>query len=163
MTDSLSLNEIEIQLADAQADLALFQRLSDAADRVEVLTVAHDKAKAAHDKAEADKAKADEEARFAGLRDLRITETTDSKSPGVLSSRFYISFTRGMYNADAHATVPQAVTLPGFTSLEANVLAWIVQRHPDKIPASIMALAPGDADAALGIYFAGLRRGYLKG
>lgn len=162
MTDTLSLTEIETQLAAAQADLALFQRLSGAAGRVTRLTAEHDKAKAAHDKADAEKAKAAEEARFAGLRDLRITETPGSKSSSVLSSQFHISYTRDAYDMDVHATVPQPVSRPGFTALEPNVLAWIAQRHPDKIPASIMALAPGNVDAALGSYFAGLRRGYLK-
>ena len=163
MTDVLSLPEIETQLAAALADLALYERLTGAADRVKRLTAEQGEATAARDKAEADRAKAAEEARFAGLRDLRITETPGSKSSSVLSSQFHISYTRDAWNVDAHATMPQAFTQTGFVGLEPKILEWIVQRHPEKIPASIMALAPDNVDAALDRYFVSLRRGYIQG
>ncbi len=161
MTDVLSLPEMETQLAAAQADLALYERLTDAAARVKTLTAARDKALAANAKAEADRVRAAEETRFAGLRDLRITEIPDSKSPGVLSTRFNIQYTRNAYNSAAGTNLPQRVSITGFTALERDILAWIVQRHPDKIPASILALAPGNVDAALDRYFLALRRGFL--
>lgn len=110
MTDTLSLPEIETQLAAAQADLDLFQRLQNAAASVKALTAARDKAAAANAKAEAEKAKAVEEARFSGLRDLSIMETPGSKSSSVLSSQFHITYTRDAYSTDAHATLPQKVS-----------------------------------------------------
>ena len=163
MTDTLTLNEIETQLSAAQADLDLFQRLQSAAALVKTLTAARDKGAAAHAKAEAEKAKAAEDTRFAGLRDLTITETPNHKAPGILSTRFNIQYTCNAFDSAAGATLPQRVSITGFTSLERNVLAWIVQRHPNKIPASILALAPGNIDAALDRYFTALRRGFLQG
>lgn len=163
MTDTLSLPEIETQLAAAQADLDLFQRLQNAAASVKALTAARDKAAAANAKAEAEKAKAVEEARFSGLRDLSIMETPGSKSSSVLSSQFHITYTRDAYSTDAHATLPQKVSLVGFEALEPNVLAWIVLRHPNKIPASITDLVPGNVDAAIYRYLGGRRRGWLQG
>ena len=161
MTDTLSLNEIETQLAAAYADLALYERLTGAADRVKRLTAINDKAVTAREKAEAGKTAAAQEARFAGLSNLSIAETA-APSGIVIRSRFIIRYTRNAWNSDAGATLPTEETKEGFAALEPNVLAWIAQRHPEKIPASIMALAPGNVDAALDTYFAGLRRGYLK-
>lgn len=161
MTNTIP-NDIETQLAEAQADLALYERLTGAADRVKRLTAINDKAATMREKAEAGKAEAAAEARFAGLSNLSITEAA-APSCHVLRSRFIIRYTRNAWHVDAGATLPTTEIKEGFTALEPNVLAWIAQRHPDKIPASIMALAPGNVDAALGAYFAGLRRGYLKG
>jgi hypothetical protein len=158
MTDTLQ--NLHAQLDAARQDVALLQRLMSAEDRVKNLTAEYDKAKTAHEKAEAAKAKAANEAQFAGLRNLKITELPGDSS-SVMHSTFHITYTRDAW--DGRDTVPQTVSCTrGFGALGRNVLAWIIQRHPEKIPASITDLAP-DIDAAFNRYFVGLQRGYLAG
>jgi len=41
------------------------------------------------------------------------------------------------------------------------VFAWITEKHPEQIPASIKALSPGNLDEAFSHYFMGKQRGYL--
>lgn len=160
MTDTFTLDTLRTQLEEAHQDAAMWQRLTGAADRVKSLTAEYTKAKSAYDTAEAAKAKAAHEAQFAGLRNLRITEIP-GKGDSVMHSAFHITYTRDAW--DGWNNVPQTVSCTrGFGALERNVLAWIIQRHPEKIPASITDLAP-DIDAAFNRYFVGLQRGYLAG
>lgn len=160
MTDTITLQTLYTQLEEAHQDAAMWQRLTGAADRVKSLTAEYAKAKIAHEKAEAVKAKAEQDAKFAGLRDLRIIEIAGD-SASVMHSTFHITYTCDAWNG--RDNVPQTVSCTrGFGALERNVLAWIIQRHPEKIPASITDLAP-DIDAAFNRYFVGLQRGYLAG
>lgn|GEM_PF-764658 len=172
MTNFRTLDTLAQEIDQAQEAIALGQRIKDAPALLKLLIAEQEKTQAAHDKeqavAEAAKIKevedmhiAAQEAQFAGLSDLNITETQDAKSASVLSSRFHIQWTRPVWNSAANATLPEPTAVGGFTALEPRVLAWIVQRHPDKIPASIMALAPGNVDEALDRYFVALRRGFL--
>src|SRR5690606_22027341 len=82
MTD---LHTVTAELAQAQADLALLQRLTTAAERVERLTADHAKAQAAHDKAAEDAAAAAREARFNGLSNFRVSDITpaDARDSGL--------------------------------------------------------------------------------
>ncbi len=163
MTDINLLQTLTAQLEEARRDADMWQRLKGAEDRAKRLKGEYDKAKAEHDAAEGEKAKAAEEARYAGLRGLTITEVPSATSPNVLSSRFHITYTRDAWDALAHASLPETVSKASFGALDDNIVSWMLARHPEKLPASILALAPGDASEALACYFAGLRRGYLKG
>lgn len=172
MTDALSLDTIATQLEEAKADLALAQRIQTAPDRVKTLTPLYEKALRAYESAKAkmqandaalraaaEKALAD--ARFAGLSDLCIEERVDIKNPHVLKNTYVISWTHPVWGAEENETLPAPCTAKGFGFLPPDVLAWIIERHPEKVPASIMDLAPGDVEAALTRYFIALRRGYL--
>jgi hypothetical protein len=168
MTPIRTADAFARELEEARQDVALLLRLKGAEDRVKRLIPEYEKALAADEKAEAAKveaAAAEEQAardaRFAGLRDLIITEAADKLGSGVLSSRFRIKYTRDAWVSDANATLPQAVNKSGFAALDANVFAWIVEKHPEKVPASIMTLAPHDIGEAFHRYFVGLQRGYL--
>ncbi len=169
---TLSYLELIEQLEAAKADAALLTRLKAAQSLVKTLEAALPEALAAHEAEQETQAKAEQaaaeaeriaalDAQFAGLSDLIITEVPDAKSSSVLSTSFQIGWTRPVWNSDANATLPEPTAIWGFAALEPRVLAWIVTRHPDKIPASIMALAPGNVEEALDSYFAGLRRGFL--
>ena len=165
MTNTRTSRTVALELEQAQEDNALRIRLSDAEARIKRLTPELEKVRAREEAAKIkdveDMHIAAQEARFKGLSDLSIKEMPDAKSSSVLSSTIRISYTTQAWNADANATLPKVVTITGLAALDANVLSWIVLRHPDKIPASIKALAPDDIEAALDRYFTGLRRGFL--
>jgi len=168
MINNSNLTAMAQELEQAHQDAALLRRLNSAEECIRFLTPEYEKALAIHEeevaaeiKAAAVAAQAAHEAQFAGLRDLHIIEVSDPQGSTVLSSRFRISWTRDAWDADANATLPQIVSMSGFAALPSLVLSWIVQHHPDKIPASIMALAPHDVDEALDRYFVALNRGYL--
>jgi hypothetical protein len=168
MTNPRTLAIITQEHEGALEDIALAQRLKSAPDRLKRLAAELESAKELAEADEAARIKEVEdmhlaaiEAQFAGLSDLSITEVKDAKSDSVLSSGFHIRWTRAAWNSAANETLPEPAGVWGFTALEPRVLEWIVQRHPDKIPASIMALAPGNVVEALDRYFIGLRRGFL--
>jgi len=154
-----TLTRINADLAEAQQDLALLERLKAAPDRVKRLTADQARAVKERDAAATAEQKASAEARFKGLSDLRVVDTTPEE--GVLRSGFTVSYIRIAYDADTGQNVPQPVTISGFGGLPDNVYALLIERHPDRIPAKIMALAPGDPTTAFARYFRGLSRGFL--
>lgn len=156
---SATLARINADLAEAQQDLALLERLKAAPDRVKRLTADQAKTIKERDNALAAEQNARREARFTGLSDLRVVDTTPGES--VLRSGFTITYTRIAYDMDSGQNAPQPVTISGFGALPDNVFAFLIERHPDRIPAKIMALAPNDPEEALNRYFLGLRRGVI--
>lgn len=161
-----TVETLSAELEEAQHDAALLQRLMNAEDRVKRLTedvtkakVAHDQSMAEHAKKELAAAKAAEDAKYADLSDLTITEKPGTLSSSVLSSQFIITYNRVIF--DGHESLPRPEKKSSFNALEPRVLSWIVQRHADQIPLSIRSL--GDTvDEALDRYFVGLRRGQLR-
>ena len=156
-TDALA--RVSANLAEAEQDLALLERLKSAGDRVKRLTADKEKAVKDRDAALATERKVREAARFGGLSDLRVLDATPAE--GVLRSAFSINYTRVAYDMDTGQNVPQPVTISGFGGLPDNVFALLVERHPDRIPAKIMALAPNDPKEAFARYFRGLTRGFI--
>ncbi|AJA08483.1 hypothetical protein SKP52_07820 [Sphingopyxis fribergensis] len=154
------INTIAAELEAAKADLAQWERLTSAADRLKALTVSFDQARIAQAKADEAAAKEAAEARFKGLTNIRVTS---SGGGGVLSQQFLIRWTAPVYDMYSMAAVPQPHERPGFETIPDNVLAFLIERHPEEIPAAIMALAPGDPAAAMSEYFRARQRGYVKG
>lgn len=155
------LNNIASKLEAAKADLALYERLTSAADRVKALTAAFDKARTAQAKADEAAAKEAAEARFNGLSNIRVTGSGDGS---VLSQQYLISWTAPVYDMYSMTAIPQPVPeRPGFETIPDNVLAFLIEKHPEEIPAAIMALAPDDPAAAMAEYFRARQRGYVKG
>jgi hypothetical protein len=159
MTSTHTLAVAALALAEAEQDFALWQRLTSAERRVKQLTQEHEKASANHDREEAAKAKATAAARFKGLSDLQVTRVATKLGESVLRSAWHIS-----YNVAAHdwhgRPEPKRRTVNGFKALEPLPFAFLIERHPEQIPAEIMALAPGDPLAAFDAYFVALGRGY---
>ncbi|WP_137754264.1 hypothetical protein [Sphingopyxis sp. L1A2A] len=160
-----NLNTLAAELADAKADLAHWERLTTAADRVKALSASFDKARAAQIKAEEAEAKAASEARFNGLSNIRVTENTGlaACSGGVLRMSWNITWTAPRFDTETMTSPPRQHSATGFNALSASVMAFLIEKHPEQIPAAIMALAPGDPAAAMEEYFTALRRGYVKG
>lgn len=154
------LDTIAADLADAKADLVLWERLTSAADRVKALVASYDKAKAAQAKADEAAAKEAAEARFAGLSDLRVIKGGDGHllSP----STWRIAWTQPVYDMYSGTSIPETLGRNGFRALPDNVLAFLIEKHPEQVPAEIMALAPGDAAEAMTEYFRACERGYTK-
>lgn len=159
------LNTLAADLEAAKADLALWEKLTSAADRVKALTAAFDKARAAHDKAQAAQEKADREASYAGVTDVRVSGGIDhgACSGGLLRETFTISWMAPEYDMYSMTSPMKAHSRQGFRHVPDNVLACLIDKHPDRIPDRIMALAPGKPSEALGEYFAALGRGYIVG
>lgn len=155
-------NTIAADLATAEQDFALWQRLTSAESRVTQLRKDYAKAKAADDRANAAAAKEADAARFAGLSNIRVTASGERETTGGLLGRaFTITWTSPVHDMYSGESQPRQHTITGFASLPAPVYDFLVERHPSQIPAEIMALAPGNPAEAMHRYFVAKRRGYL--
>lgn len=150
------LSSITAELDVARADMALLERLKSAADRVSRLTIEQEKTNVALEAAKAREGKANEDARFAGITELTITDRTPDAN--VVRSTFKITYVRPKW--DGRSTYPQHHKASGFGLLDRDVLKYIIERCPDRIPQKIMALAPDNPRLAFDRYFVGVRRGY---
>lgn len=154
-----TLVRITNELAAANEDVALLQRLSTANDRAERLAGQRDKALAEQKAALAAEAKAKENARFAGFSGIDVTDL--KPDAGLLGSPFRITYTRLTHDMYAKDNVPTLHTVEGFGALNPDAYAYLIERHPEKIPAKIANLCPGNPRVAFERYFMGLRRGYI--
>lgn len=102
--------------------------------------------------------KLDNDARFAGLSGITVTDKTPDET--TLRSSFEITYVSLIYDMYANASLPVPSTVVGFDALPEHVLAYLLERHPEQIPAKIIRLAANPADA-LNRFFMGLKRGYL--
>jgi hypothetical protein len=159
------LAEAEAALEAAKADKARWERLSNAASRVKKLAPIYDEARAAHDSAVAAEAQAKSDARFNGLADLSVTNTSTGglNGGGLLRMSWRISWTGPGYDAQTMTGAIQRHERDSFFNLPPNVMAFLIERHPELIPDEIMALAPGDPAEAMEEYHRARQRGYLKG
>ena len=155
-----NLVRITDELAEAEADFALLERLKSAQDRVHRLTAEQAKAIKEHERALAADAKADKAARFADISDVYVTENPETARENVLRSSFTIHWTKPTWNGRSNP--PTEHSIGGFGALPPAILEYIIDRCPDRIPAKIMALAPDEPRQALGRYFAGLKRGFVQ-
>jgi hypothetical protein len=152
------LERIAAELTDAQADLDLLDRLKSAADRVARLTAEQGKATKERDRALAAEAKAAEATRFAHISDVQVIEHPETVRENVIRSSFTITYTRMAWNGHTSAPAQQSAT--GFGILPPDVLDYLIERRPDRIPAKIMALSPDNPRDAFRRYFASQRRGF---
>ncbi|MBA3678494.1 MAG: hypothetical protein H0W74_14020 [Sphingosinicella sp.] len=150
------------ELSEAQADVALLERLKGAEARVKRLTAEQQTAVAEQDAAMTAEAEAAEAAKFQGFTDITVKDKRPAES-NVLTSTFQITYTRLTFDMDANASVPMPHTCNGFGELPNLAFDYLVDKYPQRIPAKIMALAPGEPREAFKRYFMGLKRGYLKG
>jgi hypothetical protein len=156
-----NLFRIMAALSAAREDVALLERLKGAEALVKRLTAEQDAALTTQNKAIAAEAKATDDERFARFSDINVTDKRPEE--GLLSAPFVISYVLSTWDMGAHASVPLTRSVTGFKVLPHIVLEYLIERHPSKIPARIMALAPGNPRAAFDRYFGGLSRGYITG
>ena len=156
----LKVSELASDLHEARADVELYARLKAASDRHKTLQSQYSEAMSALRKAEIESEKAYRDERFVDLSDIQVIEIPSKGGGGLLHSNWRISYSAPRY--DGRETKVQEITKNGFEELEPRVLAFLIQKHPDRIPASIQALAPGDPAKAISKLIAGKRRGYLS-
>ena len=158
-TLATDLDRIATDLAAAQEDVALLERLKSATDRVARLTADQEKASKARDKALAVEAKEQDAARFAGLSNVAVTESPETIRESVLRSAWTIRYSKPTWNGRTNPLREHSAN--SFGSLEPAVLAYLMDKRPDLIPAKIMALAPDNPKQAFGRYFVSCKRGYV--
>ena len=100
-------------------------------------------------------------ARFAGITDVLVTENPETQREHVLRASFTIHWTKPTW--DGRTSRPMEHSIVGFSALPPDVLDYIIESCPERIPAKIMALAPDYPREAFRTYFAGLKRGCLIG
>lgn len=151
-----AVERLGAELEQAKADVALLQRLKGAEADAKRLTT---ELRAAQDDlatAMADATKARYEAEFAKFRDITITEE-EGKGIGPLHTTYTTTVTAVSFDGATHEGEQ---TYVGFIGLPSDAMRYLIEKHPERIPASIMALGC-DPYEAFDTYFAGMRRGYL--
>jgi len=156
-----NLDRIASELREAEADVALLERLKSATDRVNRLTAEHAKAIKEQDKAAAADVKEAKSARLAGISDVTVTEHPDTQREHVLRASFTIHWTKPTWNGRSNPPTKHSMT--GFGACPPEVLEYLIERCPERIPSKIMALAPDHPREAFRTYFRGLKRGCFIG
>ncbi|MGN7099163.1 hypothetical protein [Brevundimonas diminuta] len=144
-------------LQQAREDVETLRRLSMAEAQAETLAAELDAIKRQIDRALVDEDKAKEDAFIAGIKDVRITEGDAREN--LIRRTFTVHVTRT--GNDGQRDWETTAEKTGLTSLRAEEYAWLL-RHPERIPASILALAD-DPRTAFQTYFGGKKRGYFRG
>lgn len=156
----LRLSTLASDLHEAKADADLYARLKGAAERVKEVQAECNAAMSDLRKAEIADEKEQREARYRGLSDIEVVEVPDKEAGGLLRSTWRISYTASAF--DGYSSKPTRLTKNGFEELEPHVRAYLIEQHPERIPASIMALAPDDPAKAIGKLLAAKRRGFFS-
>lgn len=159
MAAAANLLQITADLAEANADAELYERIKAGKARSESLSARLVDALNEQDSTLKEEAKIKAAARFTNISGIDIVDNTPDEH--VLGSSFRITYKSGRYDMYAGKTVQIPTTSTGFNSIPTLVLAYLIEVHPEKVPSKIMALAPGNPNAAFEAYFAGLRRGCL--
>jgi hypothetical protein len=145
-------------IEQAKADVALLERLNGAAHRLAALNTLQasiiTEQGLIHERA----AKARQEAAFAKFTTVDITDKYPDES--VIRSSFEVSYTTSYW--DGRQSVPKRVTMAGLMCLPDDLLGYLIEKHPSKIPAKIANLAADPYDA-FNRYFVGVGRGHLIG
>lgn len=143
-------------IEQAKADVALRARLDDAPTRLAALTTLQADIIAQqgliHDRA----VRARQDAAFAKFSTVDITDKTPEES--VIRTSYEVSYTISAW--DGRQSNPKRVTSTGLLCLPDDLLAYLIEKHPGKIPAKIANLAADPYDA-FERYFVGMSRGHL--
>ena len=165
MTQNTTLAAIANEIEAFNAQLIKINALVDLIGEPAVLK-ADEVAKALNDAKEryaealANKATVERKERLKAFTDIRV-ETKPGDN--LLDTTFTIYYTRSTWNMKLNESVPQEHSCTGFARLDDAAYEYLVTVKPDAIPAAIMALAPGNAQEAFGVYFMAQKRGYIKG
>lgn len=94
------------------------------------------------------------EARYNGVVEIDVQEVT---RPTDLKRRFCVIEQRLVPDATGDHLVRSMQVHNGFDTLTRSAELFLAEKHPDKIPASVLALDPDDPMHALRLYRASLR------
>jgi hypothetical protein len=145
-------------IEQAKADGALLDRLNGAADRLATLSTLQANIIVEQGLIHERAAKARQDTAFAKFTAVDVIDKYPDES--VIRSTFQVTYTT--YYWDGRQSVPKQVTMTGLQSLPDDLLGYLIEKHPSKIPAKIAALAADPYDA-FDRYFVGVGRGYLIG
>lgn len=169
MTDTLRPSEIlrigiidnHNALAAARADLELYRKLL--ASEALVAQLEATEAEYARDleKVVAKEAADEKRKRKAAYRNLTIT--TANADRGVLAASYHISWETPTFDYMSGDSPWARRTADSFSTMDDRVYAYMMEFHPEAIPALIMALAPGNPEQAMERYFVGMKRGWVSG
>lgn len=155
----MTLTQLAAQLKEARQDVALYQRLQNAAARVEELEKQLVVEQAGHDRA---KAQAELAARYDGITDIRVDEREASDQPGnLLATSFTITYTKPRYDSHTRQSPLTEYPVRGFQGLYRPAMLYLLEKHPERIPASIMALSSNDPAEAMRLFLLHKQRGYM--
>lgn len=156
-----NLDNLFAELSAAKADLEQWERLASASERVKALTAAFDKARAAQTKVAEDAAAAVRNR----ISDVRVTAAgvLGADEGNVLRNSWRISWTAPQFDMHTMSSPPRLHEVGGFAAVPADVLTVLIEKHPEQVPAQIMALRPGDPAGAIEEYFRAKKRGYVRG
>ncbi|MAM38501.1 MAG: hypothetical protein CL949_08350 [Erythrobacter sp.] len=157
------LTTLATALAEAEADLALAERLATAKERVAKLSKEVAAAEAEALRVQALRAAEAAEARFANISDVKVTSTASKAGDTLQHLLFTITWRGPRYDMWSGTSPIVGWQVVGFRAVPENVLAYLVEKAPDRIPSEIMALAPNSPAQAMETYLAGKRRGYFRG
>jgi hypothetical protein len=145
------------ELESAEGDVALLQRLKAAEAEAKRLTAELATAKAALAEADVAAEQAARSAIYAPFEGITVEERGDGH---ILHKQFFIHVNRKEF--DGYEDTPQTRTYQGFQALSADAFSYLIERQPEQIPGSIMALSPGDPWDAFDQYITAKRRGFLS-
>ncbi|KQN27233.1 hypothetical protein ASF00_12875 [Sphingomonas sp. Leaf34] len=165
MTQNTTLADIANEIGALDAHLSKINDLIDLIGQPAILK-ADEVAKSLADAKDrfadalANQGEVEREERLKAFTDIRIVAT-----PGhnLMNTPFMIYYTRKTWDNDAKESLPKVYECRGFAGLDDAAYEYLVTVKPHLIPAEIMALAPGNAQEAFGLYFVGKQRGYVKG
>ena len=157
------VTRLQSELATAEQDIALLLRLKSAEASANRLREELATATAEQAKAGADAEEAARKARMAHFLDITISDTGLNDGINLVRTSFPISITKLAYDSMRNVTEPQTYEfLGGLQNLPPDALEYLVNERPEAIPGRILALAPGDPEAALERYFVAVQRGYVS-
>jgi hypothetical protein len=155
--------ELKATHALAVDDAATFKRLSDAAKEVTRLNTAVASAQDALTAYAIAETRAEMDKLFSKFGDITVTvATAEGETPNAIGCRYSIAYEVRTYDHHTRRSDFAQRIVHGFGALDREVMAYLVERKPEVIPALIMDLAPGDPDMAFNRYFVGMQRGYMQ-
>ncbi len=165
MTQNTTLAAIATEIETYNAQLIKIKALVDligepAVLKADEVTKSLAEAKERYADALANKATVERKERLKAFIDIRV-ETKPGDN--LLDTTFTIYYTRSTWSMKLNESVPQEHSCTGFARLDDAAYEYLVTEKPHAIPAAIMALAPGNAQEAFGVYFMAQKRGYIKG
>ena len=157
------VERLSAALDDARADVALLLRLKNAEKDAARIAGELDAAQRALVNANVDALSAMRDVEFANLRSLSVAAVANGGGNGsALGYTYVIRYERLTYDNRSNSNHWKVNSVTGFAALEPDVFRYMMLANPQAIPAAIMALAPGDADAAMKAYFVAMQRGYTS-
>lgn len=151
------ISALTITLNKHRDDVALLQRLKDAPANVKAITAELDGLTDKLNKAMADADKAKRADFAAGFRKMAVIQTGEGTG---LHARYTITYQTLRWNG--YDNEWQESSIAGFAALEQNAMRYLLEFAPEKLPAFVAELAPGDPYEAMNKYLMAMRRGFLS-